>query len=316
MRTAKFLGVVLMLGTLILVSASAVCAYPSKPIRLIVPFSPGGLQDRLGRYLARSLGQQLGVKVPVNNVLGAGGLRGAAYLSRSRPDGYTIGLVQLFGLQLDDILRMRKTSIDYKGFKIIVGFSDTKQFVYVNKRSPIRTLEDLRRVRRPLKFATTAVGTKPWFQANALEATLHFPVKFIASYRDLPQAAFAVARGEAEAGTGRYIDLRELLDDLRPLALISDRRDPNLPDIPTTTDLQYENLPVLGVSRILGAPPGTPDYRLQVIRDAVKQDAAFHRALQNDFSLGLAEPAATQTALKANARIVERLGPELKPLLR
>ena len=81
-------------------------------------------------------------------------------------------------------------------------------------------------------------------------------MKFVTGYKNLPKAALAVARGDAEAGAGGYVHVRNVLDDLRILAFISDKKDPNLPDIPTTTELGYSQLSVLGVPAHHGRAPG------------------------------------------------------------
>ena len=316
MYLARLLTIGLVAGALVLASAPETpAAYPDKPITIIVPFGAGGAYGRLGRKMGADLEKKLGVPVVVKNNPGAGGRKGAVVLFKSKPDGYTIGFVHFISFQSNEILRGKKASIDYNRFKIILKLTDAKQFVYVNKKSPIKSLADLKKAGRAIKFATTGVGAVTWVEANALGATLGFPVKFVTGYKNLPKAALAVARGDAEAGAGGYVHVRNVLDDLRMLAFIADKKDPNLPDVPTTTELGYPQLSVLGVPRIVGAPPGTPDDRLQVIRKAMREivaDAAFKEwALKGGFFLNPEGPDATWKVLKANAEIMHGL----KPLL-
>ena len=317
MRLVKLLAISLVSGALVLANAPETpAAYPDKPITIIVPFGAGGAYGRLGRKMGADIEKKLGVPVVVKNNPGAGGRKGAVVLFKSKPDGYTIGFVHFISFQSNEILRGKKASIDYNKFKIILKLTDAKQFVYVNKKSPIKSLADLKKAGRPIKFATTGVGAVTWVEANALGATLGFPVKFVTGYKNLPKAALAVARGDAEAGAGGYVHVRNVLDDLRMLAFIADKKDPNLPDVPTTTELGYSQLSVLGVPRIMGAPPGTPEDRLQVIRKAMQEivaDAAFQEwALKGGFFLNPEGPNATWKVLKANADIMEGLKPLLK----
>lgn len=317
MHLVRLLAIALVSGALVLADVPETpAAYPDKPITIIVPFGAGGAYGRLGRKMGADLEKKLGVPVVVKNNPGAGGRKGAVVLFKSKPDGYTIGFVHFISFQSNEILRGKKASIDYNKFKIILKLTDAKQFVYVNKKSPIKSLADLKKAGRPIKFATTGVGAVTWVEANALGATLGFPVKFVTGYKNLPKAALAVARGDAEAGAGGYVHVRNVLDDLRMLAFIADKKDPNLPDVPTTTELGYSQLSVLGVPRIMGAPPGTPEDRLQVIRKAMQEivaDAAFQEwALKGGFFLNPEGPDATWKVLKANADIMEGLKPLLK----
>ncbi len=316
MRLARLLTIALASGALALANAPETpAAYPDGPITIIVPFGAGGAYGRLGRKMGADLEEKLGVPVVVKNNPGAGGRKGAVVLFKSKPDGYTIGFVHFVSFQSNEILRGKKASIDYNRFKVILKISDAKQFVFVNKGSTIRSLADFKKAGRAIKFATTGVGAVTWIEANALGATLGFPVKFVTGYKNLPKAALAVARGDAEAGAGGYVHVRNVLDDLRMLAFISDKKDPNLPDVPTTTELGYPQLSVLGVPRIMAAPPGTPDDRLQVVRKAMQEimaDAAFRDwALKGGFFLDPGGPDATWKALQANARIMR----DIKPLL-
>lgn len=317
MLLVKLLAIALVSGALVLADVpEAPAAYPDKPITIIVPFGAGGAYGRLGRKMGADLEKKLGVPVVVKNNPGAGGRKGAVVLFKSKPDGYTIGFVHFISFQSNEILRGKKASIDYNKFKIILKLTDAKQFVYVNKKSPIKSLDDLKKAGRPIKFATTGVGAVTWVEANALGATLGFPVKFVTGYKNLPKAALAVARGDAEAGAGGYVHVRNVLDDLRMLAFIADKKDPNLPDVPTTTELGLPQLSVLGVPRIMAAPPGTPDDKLEVIRKAVQEivdDAAFKEwALKGGFFLNPEGPDGTWKVLQANAKIMEGLKPLLK----
>ena len=317
MHLVRLLAIALVSGALVLADVPETpAAYPDKPITIIVPFGAGGAYGRLGRKMGADLEKKLGVPVVVKNNPGAGGRKGAVVLFKSKPDGYTIGFVHFISFQSNEILRGKKASIDYNKFEIILKLTDAKQFVYVNKKSPIKSLADLKKAGRPIKFATTGVGAVTWVEANALGATMGFPVKFVTGYKNLPKAALAVARGDAEAGAGGYVHVRNVLDDLRMLAFIADKKDPNLPDVPTTTELGYSQLSVLGVPRIMGAPPGTPEDRLQVIRKAMQEivaDAAFQEwALKGGFFLNPEGPDATWKVLKANADIMEGLKPLLK----
>ena len=248
MRFVKLLAIVLVSGALVLADIpEAPAAYPDKPITVIVPFGAGGAYGRLGRKMGADLEKKLGVPVVVKNNPGAGGRKGAVVLFKSKPDGYTIGFVHFVSFQSNEILRGKKASIDYNKFKIILKLTDAKQFVFVNKKSPIKSLADFKKAGRPIKFATTGVGAVTWVEANALGATLGFPVKFVTGYRTSPRRPWRLRGATPRRAPGGTVHVRNVLDDLRLLAFIADKKDPNLPDVPTTTELGLPQLSVLGV---------------------------------------------------------------------
>jgi len=245
--------------------------YPEKPITIIVPFGAGGGYDTLARALAVRLEKEVGVPFVIQNRPGAGGRRGSISLFKSKPDGYTLGMAHYVPFLSDEILLERKPSIDIRKFAIVLKVSKGRHFVFVSKKTPFKSLSDLKKVGRPIKFSGTGVGAITWVIASAVGATVGFPVTFVTGYRSLPVAALAAARGDSEGGIGGYVHIRGVLEDVRPLAFLGKERDSNLPDVPSIYELGYKNLTELGSPRVVSAPPGTPESRLAVIRKAVQK---------------------------------------------
>lgn len=131
---------VLMLAFLAATSAAA--AYPDRPIRLIVPFAPGGGSDVLGRFLAQKLGSSLGTTVVVENKPGANTLIGGEFVAKAAPDGYTL----LMGVSSMALLPHRKqgTPVDVRrDLAAISAVAETPYVILANPSAPFKTLREL-----------------------------------------------------------------------------------------------------------------------------------------------------------------------------
>ncbi len=289
--------------------------YPDKPITFIVPFGAGSSFDALARKLGQRWEKELGVSVVVKPLPGSGGRRGGIQIYKSKPDGYTIGWTHFVPFLSDLHLRGKKPSIDIRKVSIIYQISQSQFYVFVNKKLPIRSLADMKNAGRAFKFASTGIGAITWVQANALGATVGFPVKFVLGYKKLADGAFAVARGDAEAGVGGAVHFRTVQDDLRPLMFFGPKRDRFFPDVVSAGELGYSRLTNLGAPRVITAPPGTPEARLKVLRDAairaVNDKGFVDWATKTGYYMNPQGPAGTWKGLDAKAKIFQ----DLKPLV-
>jgi tripartite-type tricarboxylate transporter receptor subunit TctC len=294
----------------------AQAAYPDKPITFIVPFGAGGGFDTLARALSTRLEKELAVPFAIKNEGGAGGRRGSISLYKSKPDGYTIGFAHFVSLQTDEALLKKKSPINYKNFKIILKISHSRHYLYVNKKSPFMTITDLKKAGRTIKFSGTGVGAITWIEAQAVGTEVGFPAKVVTGYKSLAEAALATARGEVDASLGSYHHFHGVIKDLRPLVYLSKTRWHGLPDVPTIQELGYPRLAVLGSPRVVCAPPGTPDGRLEVIRNALRKilDSQEFKdwAKEAGYSLDPMGPSELWENLKINADIYRTLEPLLQ----
>ena len=270
MKAAKLMAAVLALSAVAVALPQPAQAekYPHKPITFIVPFGAGSSFSALARKLGQRWEKELGVAIVVKPLPGSGGRRGAIRIYRSKPDGYTIGWTHFVPFLSDIYLRGKKPTIDIRKVAIIYQIAAGQFYLFVNKKTPYKSLDDLKNAGRTIKFASTGIGAITWVQANALGATVGFPVKFVLGYKKLADGALAVAKGDAEAGVGGAIHFRGVKDDLRPLMFFGPKRDRFYPDVVTAGELGYDNLTQLGTPRVITAPPGTPESRLKVLRAA------------------------------------------------
>lgn len=291
----------------------ALAAFPDKPVSFIVPFGAGGGFDRLARALAKSMEKKLGVAVPIKNTPGAGGRRGSIRLFKSKADGYTIGFAHFVPFQTDQLLRGKKTSIDYRKFAVVYKVSQARHFLFVNKKLAVKSVADLKKLGRTVKFSSTGVGAITWVEANALGGAVGFSTSFVTGYKNLPAAALAVAKGETDAGFGSAHHFKGVEGDVRVITVLGATRDSHYADVPSIKEVGYPGLTNLGSPRVVSAPPGTPEARLSVIRKAVRDavaDPEFKKwAAEAGYVLTPEEPKQIWKSLATNADIYRGLKP-------
>ena len=312
MKTSKILvtGLAVAAAAIMLPQAT-LAAYPEKPITFIVPFGAGSSFGALARKLGQRWEKELGVPIVVKPLPGSGGRRGGIKVYRSKPDGYTIGWTHFVPFLSDIYLRGKKPSIDIRKVPIIYQISQGQFYMFVNKKTPYKSLADMKKAGRAIKFASTGIGAITWVQASALGATVGFPVKYVLGYKKLGDAALAVAKGDAEAGVGGIVHFRAVKDDLRPLMFFGNKRNAVYPDVVSAGELGYKQLTNLGAPRVITAPPGTPESRLKVLRAAsiraVNDKEFVAWAEKTGFFMDSRGPKGTWEGLDAKAKIFKEL---------
>jgi len=252
-------------------------AYPSKPIRFVVAFAPGGPTDIIARLLSQKLPDALGQPVVVDNRGGAGGNIGAAAVAKSPPDGYTV-LATTSALAVNATLFPNAGYDADRDFVPVVNAATQPNVIYVNANAPAKTLAELLAQAKTSKlaFASPGSGTTPHLTAEMLfkvHARLDVtPVHFKGAG---PQVT-AVLTGEPMVGCGAISGpLAQIkAGKLRALAVSSSKRLAALPDVPTLTELGFagmEDYTWVG----LFLPAGTPPDIAQKLNEAV------NRALQS-----------------------------------
>lgn len=249
-------------------------AFPDKPVTFIVPFGVGGSFDSIARKLGQRWEKELGQPVVIKSLPGSGGRRGSLQIYRSQPDGHTIGFAHFVPFLADEFLMRKKPALDLRKFEMIYKLAHGPNYIFVRKDTPYKSVHDLAKAGRPIKFASTGVGAITWTEANALAGILNFKLSFVLGYKKLGDASVAVAKGDAEAGLGGVSHFKGVKDDVRPLMFFGAERDPNYPDVPSAGELGLKRLTSLGAPRIIVAPPGTPQEKVAVFREAIKRAAA------------------------------------------
>ncbi|CAH6799772.1 ABC transporter substrate-binding protein [Vibrio chagasii] len=247
----------IMLAAGILVSATSVAAdYPSKNIRLVVPFGAGGGTDAVGRTLANSAKDVLGQNISIMNRTGGAGAVGMSFGAQQRADGYTLTVVTREIASLPQMGLMRHTADDFRLIRLV---NLDPAVVLVAKDSPYNTINDLIKEARDnpgsVKFASTAA---PNFYLMSLEKDQDIKLNAI-PYNGASEAIPAVLGNHTDVTMvtpGEAIaQLRS--GQLKALGVMSEERIQYIPDVPT---LKEQGIDVVtGTWRGIGAPKNTPD---------------------------------------------------------
>ena len=259
--------------------------FPGKPIKLVVPFPPGGLIDTMARLVGPRLAQELGQAVVIDNKPGAGGNVGAAEVARSTPDGYTL-LMASPPLTISPALY---AAMPYKPEQIIpVGLiGRVPNVLLVNPKSNINSVAELlakaKSVPGKLNYASNGNGTSLHLSAELLKSSTGTFITHI-PYRGAAQAVTGLLAGEVDM---MFENLPSVIGQIqsgavKALAVTTRRRSKTIDNVPT---LAESGLPDFEVSAWYGlaAPAGTPAAiitRLEQALEKVARDADIVRNME------------------------------------
>ncbi|MCV6805108.1 Bug family tripartite tricarboxylate transporter substrate binding protein, partial [Achromobacter ruhlandii] len=252
-----------------LVGASSVAlaqgAYPSQPVRLIVPFAPGGSTDVLARVVADGLRKELGQRVVVENRAGAGGLIGTEAVARAEPDGYTLGMATVSTMAVNPLLYGTARVDPATQLKPVGSVANVPVVWMVNPAFPAtdfaQFLAELRAHPGKYSFGSPGVGSLGHLNLAAMNADLKVEVLHV-PYRGMGPALTAAVGGEVQVQQDQYASAQSLIKagKLRPIAVAAPTRLTGLAQLPTLAELGYPRLNALGQTWFgLVAPAGTPD---------------------------------------------------------
>ena len=281
------------LAVLALLPRAARAAYPERPIRLIVPFAPGGNADIMARLVGEGMAQALGQPVVVENRAGAGGGIGAAEVARAAPDGYTLLTGSNGPLTVNPIVQPKLTYDPLKDFAPIGLTSLVPHALIVNAAVPVRTLPELIELskRQQVGVGTAGVGsathlTLERFNAQTGAKLLHVPYRgggallpdLVAGNIQGAMTEFSSALPHHRSGKARFV------------AIAATRRSPLAPDVPTMIESGVADFTAASYIGIL-APAGTPAPALERLQAALAHALGSAKVLERMHELG-AEPAA------------------------
>ena len=272
-RKVAFVVILSLIMALGIGMSTAFAKYPERPIQLICPWGAGGGTDACSRIIATLLKKELGVPVNVVNRTGGGGAVGHTAMATAKPDGYTIGMPTV---EITMMHWMGLTKITYKDMVPVALVNADPSGVNVRTDSPYKTLKDLLAAvkKEPGKLKNSGSGQGGiWHLAMAgllkSQGMKADDVKFIPSKGAAPALQDLMAGG-IEMSACSLPEAATLIEagKVRPLAIMSDSRDPKYPDVPTVKE-------ALGVDwtaaawRGIAAPQGTPKEIVDVLEAAV-----------------------------------------------
>ena len=265
-------------------------AYPTKPIRLIVPDAPGGSPDVLGRLLSQKLSESMGQQIVVDNRPGAAGLLAAELAARAAPDGYTLFMSTT---SVWAILPSVKKSLPYdanNGFIPITRIASASNVLVVNPSMPVRSVADLVKLAKAspgtINYASAGIATPAHLAGEMLNLLADIKMTHV-PYKGAAPALLDVIAGAVQVivtgpiAAGPHISSGKV----RALATTGSQRNPALPDLPTISS----TVPGYEISQSWGitAPAGTPP--------------AIIKQLSTEIIKALAQPAVRESITRLGA---------------
>jgi tripartite-type tricarboxylate transporter receptor subunit TctC len=261
-------------------------AYPTRPVRLIVPFAPGGPTDLFARLIAQKLSEQLGKQFYVENIAGASGNIGTSQAARAAPDGYTILVnVSVFVTNPAFVGKAPYDPInDFAPVALPVASAIT---LVVHPSVPARTVSDLVALIRSnpqrYSYASAGTGAQPHLTFEQFKLSLGLDVVHV-PFNGAGPAVAAVAAGHIPIGIVSLPPAVQLIKNgsLRALALTSKTRAQKLPDVPTVAEAGY---PILEGDQWLGVlmPAATPKEIIVILNRKIGEivsDAGMQERLE------------------------------------
>jgi tripartite-type tricarboxylate transporter receptor subunit TctC len=288
-------------------AAGAVDGYPSRPVKVLLPFSPGGVVDVMGRLLAQKLSDRLGQNFYVENHGGGGGNTGAAMVQAAAPDGYTILITSSSFLINPGLQKVPYDPVG--GFTAVTIPSASASVLVVNPAEPAKTVKELIDAvkREPGKhsYASAGVGSTPHLQGEMFKLAYGLDIVHVPFGGGGPALQSAVAGHTPIAFTALPPAIPLIkAGSLRALAVIGPRRVSELPDVPTMTEAGLPGQETETVLLVL-APAGTSKDIVNLLQREVVKIIATPEVLGKLDTLGFA-PVGT-TPEESSARIKAEL---------
>lgn len=257
-----FTGSLAMLAATASIGAFAQGSYPDRPLRLVVPYPPGGFTDILGRLIANRLQPALGQSVLVDNKGGGGSTIGTAFVARAPADGYTLLLVAPDFAINESLMESRLSYDARKDFAPVIRAAWSPMVLVTHPSLPVKNVAELIALARSrpgkINFASGGVGTGSHlalelFKTRAGVNLVHVP------YKGNGPATTDLLGGQVAGMFLQYAVAKPFIESgrLRVLATPSGKRSPAIPDVPTIAE---SGLPGFDVEPWFGivAPAGTP----------------------------------------------------------
>lgn len=248
-------------------------AYPSRPVRIIVPFAPGGNNDTAARVVSRQLSMQLGQQFVVDNRPGAGGTTGTHIVATAPADGYTLGVGFVGTLAINPHIFEKLPYDALKDFTAIGRIADAPNLLAVHPSIPAKSLSELVAYAKAnpgrLSYGTGGVGTVNHLAGELLSSRAGIRLQHI-PFKGSAQAVIEVVGGNIEmifAGPPSIAPYSRS-GRLRTIAITTLKRSSAFPEIPTIAESGYPGFQAIAWIGIVG-PAGLPRARVDMLNKAI-----------------------------------------------
>lgn len=302
----RTLAAALLLAVLAAPGDASAQTYPTRSVRVVVPFAAGGPTDVIARIVAQKLSETWGQQVYIENVPGAGGNTGVAMVARSPADGYTI-LVVSTGFIVNPSMYAKISYDPVKDFSPITLVAASPNVISVNPGFPAKSMKELVDLVKAnpgkYSFAQPATGSTPHLAGEL------FKQKYVLDLVTVPFNGAALAINSTIGGhtpiafTALPPAMTNIKDGkLRGLAVLAIRRSPALPDVPTNAEAGIPDLESDTLTGIV-APAGTPQDIIERWRSDIAKMVAAPDVRQRLEALGFAPVANTPDEFGARIKV-------------
>jgi tripartite-type tricarboxylate transporter receptor subunit TctC len=299
----------LAVGAALMAPARADTAYPTRPIRVVVPFAAGGVADITMRIVADRLGDNLGQRLVIENMPGAGGVAAARAVLGSAADGHTLAMLTN-GTAVSVPLFKSLPFDPRKDFAPVssIGFFDF--IVATGADSPHRTVDDVVAFARQnpgkLNVGTISVGSTQNLSAQLLKSTANIDFQIV-PYRGTPEVIVGMLRGDIDVMIDNYVGMKSALLDgkMRAIGTTGETRSPIVKDIPTLNESGIKGYDVVSWNALF-APAGTPPEAIARLNTGLRDVLAQPDVKQKLLDLGIEARAGSPAELQG--RLADDIG--------
>ncbi len=320
-RRVAVAGIVALAALLLAPQTTCAGKYPDRPVRLILPFGPGGVADVTARIVTEKLGEKLGQRFIIENMPGAGGINAARAVLSSPADGYTLALLSngtAISVSLFKDLKFNPLT-DFVPVSSL-GYFD---FIFVTQAgSPYPTLADFIKTAKQkpgvLNVGTINVGSTQNLSAQLFKSTAGVDVTIV-PFRNSPEVLVALLRGDIQMAIENYTIVQSNIADkkLTPVATSGPVRTSFLPEVPTVREAGGGDFEARSWNAVF-APKGTPPEVIGTLNAALREVLETPDLKKRARELGIEAKASTPEEILGRlnddiakwARVIERAGIE------
>jgi tripartite-type tricarboxylate transporter receptor subunit TctC len=272
--------------------------FPTKPIRIVIPFAAGGFADITMRVLADKLGERLNQRVIIENRPGGGGVVAAQAVTSSPADGYTL-FVLAVGTAISVALFKSLPFDAQKDFAPISTVAHFDMLLLTKASSPIRTLDELladaRKRGEAMNIGTTLAGSSQFLAGALFRSVADIKITQV-PFRTTPDVLLALLRGDIDVAVESYGALKSAIDDGQVRPIVSSGTARSLPNVPTAAEAGLPRFEVVGWNALF-APAGTPPEIILRLNKAVAEVVAMPEVRERMKELGGQARSSTPEAL-------------------
>jgi len=283
-------------------------AYPTKPMRVVVPYAAGGLPDTMTRLVATRLTETLKQQFVIDNRPGAGGIGACELVARASADGYTLLVADVGQTAINPALYARLPYDPVKDFAPVSIMGTSAQFIAAHASMPANTLADLITLAKAkpgaLRYGSGGIGSLHHLTMEALKGPLGLNIVHV-PYKGTAQSVPALISGEVSLALSALpaVAAHRTAGRVKLLAVNTIKRSAQAPDVPTVAEItgikDFDYPPVIGIL----APSATPRAIVYLLSNAIAQ-AVHHREVTQRYTvLGIEPLGSTPEEYAAQNRI-------------